>query len=78
MKWPMIAAMDRLDEMRLIGHHGSVSSGVSAFREMLVFLPMGKCFERLFRLPGILFLANGLYRMVAKNRTRWFGAVRKA
>ncbi|MEK7747813.1 MAG: DUF393 domain-containing protein [Nitrospirota bacterium] len=76
-KVPSLAELGCLDAMRLIDANGRVSSGVSAFYEMLPFLPMGKLLALFFRLPGISFFANGLYRVIAKNRYCWFGTVRE-
>jgi predicted DCC family thiol-disulfide oxidoreductase YuxK len=75
---PDIAPLGCFSAMRLIDQHGVVSSGVSAFRGTLPFLPMGGLFTLFFQLPGALSLAELFYQMVARNRYRWFGATRKA
>jgi predicted DCC family thiol-disulfide oxidoreductase YuxK len=50
-------------------------SGVMAFRALLPFLPMGKILALFFLLPGMHNVAVFIYRIIAKNRYRWFGAV---
>ncbi|MEK7286085.1 MAG: DUF393 domain-containing protein [Nitrospirota bacterium] len=73
-KIPDIASLNRLDAMRVISPNGEISLGVSAFRTMLFFLPMGKIIALFFRLPGAFYFANKIYQVIAKNRYDWFGA----
>jgi predicted DCC family thiol-disulfide oxidoreductase YuxK len=56
---------------------GGMVSGVPAFRALLPFLPMGKILALFFLLPGMNRLAVCIYRIIAKNRYRWFGAAEK-
>ncbi len=72
-----IAPTGCLDAMRFMDHRGAVSSGVDAFRGMLPYLPMGRVIALFFRLPGAYRLVVLLYRMIARNRYRWFGAAAK-
>ncbi len=67
---PDIASLGCLDAMRLVDQRGVILSGVSAFRGMLSFLPMGGLVALFFRLPGTLLLANTFYQIIAKNRYR--------
>ncbi len=73
-KWiPEMASLECLDAMRLINCQRTVLSGIDAFRGMLPYLPLGKIIAVLFYLPGIPRWAEWAYRILAKNRYRWFG-----
>ncbi|MBI3359476.1 MAG: DUF393 domain-containing protein [Nitrospirae bacterium] len=63
----------QMDAMWLVDANGFVSSGVDAFRGMLPSLPMGQVVELIFKLPGFSVFAKRIYRIIAKNRIRWFG-----
>lgn len=70
-----LAGMACMDAMRLVDAEGRVASGVDAFRRMLPHLPLGSLIALLFYLPGFPSLARRIYRHIAENRYRWFGAV---
>ncbi|MBI3803648.1 MAG: DUF393 domain-containing protein [Nitrospirae bacterium] len=71
---PDLAGMACMDAMRFVDAEGKVTAGVDAFRKMLPLLPFGPLFSLLFYLPGVPWLAGKIYRHVAANRYRWFGA----
>ncbi|HIE65803.1 MAG: DUF393 domain-containing protein [Nitrospira sp.] len=71
---PNFAGRSDIDAMRFVEADHPVSIGIDAFRRMLPLLPLGRVFSILFYLPGFPWLAGTIYRIVAKNRIRWFGS----
>lgn len=65
----------RPDAAYLIDREGRITKGLDAFLPLLPGLRGGRMMLRLLRLPFGRPLAYLLYRIVAKNRYRWFGAV---
>ena len=65
----------RPDAAYLIDREGRISKGLDAFLPLLPGLRGGRMILALLRLPFGRPLAHLLYRIVAKNRYRWFGAV---
>lgn len=53
---------------------GTIERGLEAFLPLLPGLPGGRLIQALARRPFLKPLAVGVYRLVAKNRYRWFGA----
>ncbi len=60
----------------LIDPQGEIHRGLDAFLPLLPGLPGGRFLAWLNRVSFLRPLASLLYRVVAKNRYRWFGAVR--
>ncbi len=71
-----LPAMESIDAMRLVDAQDNVSSGVDAFRSLLPSLPMGNGIAFIFKLPGVLIVAEKIYRVIARNRIAWFGKCR--
>ncbi len=57
--------------MHLVSPSGAVWSGAAAARELARLLPMLRPFAWLFRLPGVMFLAERVYRWIAERRHRF-------
>ena len=66
----------RLNAMQLVDRDGTRFLGIDAFYAMLPYLPMGRFVSAFLRLPGMFGLARSVYRIIAKNRYRWFGSAR--
>jgi predicted DCC family thiol-disulfide oxidoreductase YuxK len=66
----------RPDVAYLIGPGGQVQRGFEAFLPLLPGLPGGRVLTALAHIPLFKGLAALVYRLVAKNRYRWFGTVR--
>ena len=56
--------------MHLVDADGSVYAGATAVRELFRFVSWGVVPRAIFRLPGVLRLAERVYRMVAARRRR--------
>jgi predicted DCC family thiol-disulfide oxidoreductase YuxK len=65
----------RPDAAFLVDQQGRIIEGLDAFVPLLPGLPGGRVMLALLRLPFGRTLANLAYRVVARNRYRWFGAV---
>lgn len=65
----------RPDVAFLIQPDGTIQRGLEAFLPLLPGLPGGRFFLALTRIPFLKPLAILAYRLVARNRYRWFGAV---
>jgi predicted DCC family thiol-disulfide oxidoreductase YuxK len=65
----------RPDAAFLVDQQGRIIEGLDAFVPLLPGLPGGRVVLALLRLPVGRALANLAYRVVARNRYRWFGAV---
>ena len=59
----------------LIRPDGKIQRGLEAFLPLLPGLPGGRLLLTLARVPFLKPLAVLAYRLVARNRYRWFGAV---
>lgn len=70
-------APTKISEIWFVNSNGVAVSGVVALRALLPFLPMGKMIAFLFLLPGVNRFAVWVYRILAKNRYRWFGSISK-
>ncbi len=70
---PDLIGQNNIDAMRLVETDHPVSIGIDAFRRVLLVLPLGRVFSILFLFPGFSWVARNLYRVIAKNRIRWFG-----
>ena len=66
----------RPDAAYLVDREGRISEGLDAFLPLLPGLPGGWIILALLRLPLGRPLAYLAYRIIAKNRYRWFGATR--
>lgn len=66
----------RLDAAFLIDQEGDIHRGLDAFLPLLPGLPGGRFVAWLTRVHLLRPVADLLYTVVAKNRYRWFGAVR--
>lgn len=59
------------EAMHLVAPSGEVWRAATAARELLRLLPRGRALSWLFRLPGAIFVAEHVYRWVAKRRHRF-------
>lgn len=62
------------EELHLIDEQGQISTGATAVRETLARLPGATVMTFPFHLPGGFWLADHIYRWVARNRawlSRW-------
>lgn len=59
----------------LIEPGGHLAEGLASFLNLLPRLPGGGAVVFLLRLPLILHLATAAYKVMARNRYRWFGAL---
>jgi predicted DCC family thiol-disulfide oxidoreductase YuxK len=59
------------EAMQLVSPAGEVRSGAAAARRVLELLPKFKPLAWLFYLPGAMFVAERLYRWVARRRHRF-------
>ncbi len=59
------------EAMQLVAPSGRVYEGAAAAREILRLLPRGRPLSWLFKLPGAPFVAERVYRWVAKRRHRF-------
>lgn len=59
----------------LVESDGSLHRGLDAFLPLLPGLPGGRFLSLLLKLPFLRPLSERLYRLVARNRYRWFGEV---
>jgi predicted DCC family thiol-disulfide oxidoreductase YuxK len=60
----------------LVDPEGRISQGLDAFLPLLPGLPGGRVLRALLRLPFGRAVGSLAYRVVARNRYRWFGAVK--
>jgi predicted DCC family thiol-disulfide oxidoreductase YuxK len=65
----------RPDVAFFIGPDGAVRHGLDAFLPLLHGLPGGRVLAKLANFRLVRPLAQLLYKIVARNRYRWFGAV---
>jgi predicted DCC family thiol-disulfide oxidoreductase YuxK len=61
----------------LVDRRGRVQAGLDAFLALLPGLPAGHFLAGLARLPLVRPLALLAYRLIARYRYRWFGAVKR-
>ena len=66
----------RPDAAYLVEPDGTVRRGLDAFLPLLPGLPGGRILSAMARIPFLRPLAYAAYRVVARNRYRWFGTVR--
>ncbi len=59
------------EAMHLVSPREEVWRGAQAGREIVQLLPGGKLLSWLFRLPGAMFIAERVYRWVARRRHRF-------
>ena len=74
-RFPNVSRQRCRDELHLIDEQEEIFTGAAAVRETLARLPGGPLMTVPFHLPGGFWLANHIYRWVARNRTwlsRWF------
>ena len=57
--------------MHLVMADGEYYSGANAIPHILWRLPLGWVFAWIFYLPGVLWVAKGIYRWIAHNRYRF-------
>ena len=65
----------RPDVAYLVDREGRITEGLDAFVPLLPGLTGGRIILALMRLPLGRPVAKLLYRIIARNRYRWFGAV---
>jgi predicted DCC family thiol-disulfide oxidoreductase YuxK len=57
--------------MHLVAPSGAVWSGAAAARELFRLMPVLRPLAWLFRVPGVMFVAERMYRWVARRRHRF-------
>ncbi len=67
--------LGRPDVAYWIGADGQVRKGLDAILPLLPRLPGGRFLMAFLALPPCRWIALWLYRVVAKNRYRWFGVL---
>lgn len=67
----------RPDVAYLVEPDGTIRLGLDAFLQLLPGLPGGRWLLALVKMPALRPLAYWGYRVVARNRYRWFGTVEK-
>jgi len=65
----------RPDVAYMVDRNGRIVEGLDAFVPLLPGLPGGRLLLALLRFPLGRRLAHLFYRIIARNRYRWFGAV---
>jgi predicted DCC family thiol-disulfide oxidoreductase YuxK len=65
----------RPDVALLIEGDGAISRGLDAFLPLVSGLRGGRVLHAILRLPLIRPLADLAYRLIARHRYKWFGAV---
>jgi predicted DCC family thiol-disulfide oxidoreductase YuxK len=65
----------RPDVAFLVTEDGTVYRGLDAFVELLPHFEQGRFLSNLLKLPLMRPLARLVYRLLARHRYRWFGAV---
>ncbi len=68
----------RPDVAVLVEGDGTITKGLDAFVPLLPGLRGGWMLLALWRVPLLRPLAYALYRVIAKNRYRWFGEIRSS
>ncbi|MBW8004227.1 MAG: DUF393 domain-containing protein [candidate division NC10 bacterium] len=69
-RFPGISPARCREELHLIDERDQVFTGATAVRETLARLPGAVLMTFPFRIPGGVWLANHIYRWVARNRAR--------
>lgn len=59
------------DAMHLVSPSGEVSRGAEAAQKVLMLFPRLRPLALLLRVPGVMFLAERVYRWIAKRRHRF-------
>jgi predicted DCC family thiol-disulfide oxidoreductase YuxK len=67
---------ERPDVAFLIDANGTIRRGLDAFLPLLPGLPGGRLLSALVRLPALRWIANRLYKQIARHRYHWFGTAR--
>jgi predicted DCC family thiol-disulfide oxidoreductase YuxK len=68
---PAIPRSELEQAMHLVTPERQVLKGAAALPVILRLVPFGWLLAPLYRLPGAPWLADRVYRMVARNRHRW-------
>ncbi|HLC22048.1 MAG TPA: DUF393 domain-containing protein [Candidatus Methylomirabilis sp.] len=69
-RFPNISRERYRDELHLIDERGQIFTGAAAVRETLARLPGATAMTLPFRAPGGMWIADRIYRCVARNRGR--------
>jgi len=72
-RFPWIADGAFREAMQLVGPGNETWSGAAAAERLVKVLPGGRPLGCLFALPFARPIADGVYRLIARNRYRWFG-----
>ena len=59
------------EAMHLVSPNGKSWRGAAAARELLTLLPGGRALAWLFALPGAMYVAEHIYRWIARRRHRF-------
>ena len=68
----------RPDAALLIEQDGTIQKGLDAFVPLLPGLRGGRVLLALWKVPGLRPIAYAVYRLIARYRYAWFGAVSEA
>lgn len=66
----------RPDAAFLVEGDGTISRGLDAFLPLVPGLRGGRVLQAILKVPPIRPLAELAYRLIARNRYKWFGSVR--
>jgi predicted DCC family thiol-disulfide oxidoreductase YuxK len=70
-RFPGVQRADCYDAMHLITPSGEIHRAAAAVREVVRVLPWVGWIAVAFRVPGVMWIADRVYRWVAANRYRW-------
>ena len=70
-RFPSIRREDVLAEMHFVRPDGSIAKGHEAVREVLKVIPRYRWLALFWDLPGFQFVADRVYKWVARNRYRF-------
>jgi predicted DCC family thiol-disulfide oxidoreductase YuxK len=70
-RFPEIDPQVAMRWMQAIGADGSVSTGAGAWARIGLLLPGWKLVAWILLIPGVRWIAAGIYSWIARNRFRW-------
>jgi predicted DCC family thiol-disulfide oxidoreductase YuxK len=70
-RYPQIDPEVAMRWMQAIGADGRVWSGAEAWARIGMLLPSWKILAWLLLVPGVRWIAGGIYKLIARNRYRW-------
>jgi predicted DCC family thiol-disulfide oxidoreductase YuxK len=77
-RFPQITPADAQRELHVVAPDGAIHRGAAAVQQILLLLPSLRGLGECMRLPGMMRLANPLYKWIASNRYLLGGRVAAA